>query len=330
MLARAVTRASGGEWSVDLVSIGPKPGRCTLEPGLVSWELPAATQPADPRDALSWELPAALDNADVVHVHEAFRRGSGLAIALAVQRHLPLCISDLGSETDGLVREVGAADLADLVVAFSGFGAGLIPTRRPVRIVPGGVDADVFTPAERPKRDRVVLVGPPEGEVVDHLIANVPRELGITVLWPCGQDGDAGLQSRHPDREIEIVMAPPGDERCQHLQHAVVAVLPSAAGSRVDPVGLPGLIALSPLESMACGTPVICGPAWGLTEYVQDDVTGWVVRDPDDLSRRLLPLASDRVSVERLGRQARARVERAWRLEVVGVELLATYSELAR
>lgn len=74
---------------------------------------------------------------------------------------------------------------------------------------------------------------------------------------------------------------------------------------------------LTPLEAMACGTPVVGSDVGGIKFTVADGETGFLVppRDPDALAARLERLLMDRALAQKMGRAARARVERlfTWR-----------------
>ena len=69
---------------------------------------------------------------------------------------------------------------------------------------------------------------------------------------------------------------------------------------------------LTPLEAMACGRPVIGSAVGGITFTVADGTTGFLVppRDPASLADRLYQLLSQPALGERMGKAARARVER--------------------
>ncbi len=69
---------------------------------------------------------------------------------------------------------------------------------------------------------------------------------------------------------------------------------------------------LTPLEAMACGRPVIGSAVGGITFTLMDGITGFLVppRDPPSLADRLYQLLSQPALRERMGKAARARVER--------------------
>ncbi len=66
------------------------------------------------------------------------------------------------------------------------------------------------------------------------------------------------------------------------------------------------------MEAAACGTPSIASDSPGLRDSVRRDLTGFLVPhgDVEALAERMLQLASDRGTVDRLGRAARAEAAR--------------------
>jgi glycosyltransferase involved in cell wall biosynthesis len=63
------------------------------------------------------------------------------------------------------------------------------------------------------------------------------------------------------------------------------------------------------LEGMACGKPVVAFNTSGLTEVIEDSVTGYLVKKNDvaTMAARCRELAGDRVLAERMGHAARRR-----------------------
>ena len=73
---------------------------------------------------------------------------------------------------------------------------------------------------------------------------------------------------------------------------------------------------LVPLESMACGTPVVGIREGGVRETVVDGVTGLLAdRDPEQFAKAIVTLLEDCSLVEQLGKQGRSRVEQHWKWE---------------
>lgn len=68
-----------------------------------------------------------------------------------------------------------------------------------------------------------------------------------------------------------------------------------------------------PLESMACGTPVVGVREAGVRETVRDGETGLLIeRDPESFAVAIADLANDQDRCMRLGRQGRVHVQTEW------------------
>lgn len=87
---------------------------------------------------------------------------------------------------------------------------------------------------------------------------------------------------------------------------------------------------LTPLEGQACGRPVIGSAVGGITYTIQHGRTGLLVppRDPGALAAALHALLPDPARRERMGRAARARVEREFTWATVARRTAALYREL--
>src|SRR5262249_46104027 len=79
--------------------------------------------------------------------------------------------------------------------------------------------------------------------------------------------------------------------------------------------GLPNAV----MEAMAAARPIVATAVGGTPELIQDGVHGVLVpaESPDDLARGILALLSDRARGERMGRAARARIERCFGLDAL-------------
>lgn len=132
-------------------------------------------------------------------------------------------------------------------------------------------------------------------------IQRLARELGVA-------EGVRFMGSRQPS------------ELCDYYSAADVIV----TTPWYEPFGL------TPLEAQACGRPVIGSAVGGITFTVQDGVTGYLVppRDPEALAARLAMLFSRPDACERMGREARARVEREFSWRLVGQRTRRLYESL--
>ncbi|MCC7022357.1 MAG: glycosyltransferase [Thermomicrobiales bacterium] len=87
---------------------------------------------------------------------------------------------------------------------------------------------------------------------------------------------------------------------------------------------------LTPLEAMACGTPVVGSSVGGISFTIADGETGLLVppRDPEALAAALERLLGDSGFRERMGRAGRARVMRSFTWQQVAKHTAALYDDL--
>ena len=87
---------------------------------------------------------------------------------------------------------------------------------------------------------------------------------------------------------------------------------------------------LTPLEAMACGTPVIGSRVGGIAFTVADGETGFLVppRDPEALCARLEEMLRDPARRVRMGQAGRARVLNSFTWQQVAMRTAALYDDL--
>jgi glycosyltransferase involved in cell wall biosynthesis len=218
---------------------------------------------------------------------------------------------------------------------------GADPSR--LTVVPCGVDPEVFRPADRKEartalglqdRPTVVYVGrivPRKG--VDTLVeafALLPRRLGARLIIVGGEPkaSPEAMRLSALARKLgvarQVVFAgsrPQGDLR--HYYGAADAVV---SVPHYEPFGM------TPLEAMACATPVVGSRVGGIKTSVADGETGYLVppKNPEALADHLLRLLSEPGQRDRMGRAARRRIEEHYTWERVASLAAASFSEIAR
>ncbi|HEU5115100.1 MAG TPA: glycosyltransferase family 4 protein [Isosphaeraceae bacterium] len=333
-LAKGIAFASGGEYRVEIISFSTTSRLVKLARGVDLRLIKRARRPSNPLDVVSWEILDAFAGADLVHIQQAYTRCSEVGILAARQLGRPICVTDHGGTSSTLGSEIDHLELVDRIVAQSQFAADQFETRRPISLVPGGVDAELFRPPiRRPKRDRFLFVGrilPHKG--VDVLLKALPKGLPLTICGrPYSEDYYRKVIKLCAGKDVQII-TDADDETIQSLYaRAWATVLPSVYRDCYDTVyRAPELMGFTLLEAMACGTPAICSRVGGMPEFVREGNTGFVFDSPEELADQLLSLANNPELVETLGRQAREVVEQEYDLAVAGRRLVAIYDDLLK
>lgn len=183
-----------------------------------------------------------------------------------------------------------------------------------VAALPGrlGVDADLFRPARIPKRGNVFSVGelkPHKGfDFVIRSLARIDAIRRPTLAIACNAADPrehAYLRELAASLGVRVQVRPRvGDDELVRLYNeaAVTVYAPM-----MEPFGL------VPLESMACGTPVIGVDEAGVRETVRHGESGLLVeRDPASFARAIASLVADPGLRAEYGRRGRAHVEAEW------------------
>ncbi len=241
--------------------------------------------------------------------------------------------------------EKRAIATADRVIAFTAeerddligmYGAQ--PKR--VKVVPGGVDLNLFHPMDREEvRRRLGLplnfktllfagrLQPFKG--VDILLRAVAclkrKDLRLLILGG-GSEGDgevAQLRALSVELGIEDKVTFLGT-----VKHGKMPLFYSAADVCVVP-SYHESFSLVALEASACGTPVVASRVGGLATIIKDGETGYLVGEPSPaaFARRLELLLDNDELRQRMGDSARSSaIQYAW--PIVARQVLQVYEEL--
>jgi N-acetyl-alpha-D-glucosaminyl L-malate synthase BshA len=280
---------------------------------------------------------------DVIHAHYAVPHAAAAALARSAleAKAPPLVLTMHGSDVpaadapDGrlvLLRKLVLAAEALTVPSASLAAAARarlrLPAHVPVEVVPNFVDTDRFSPAG----ERAALAGlfpardlhgvsvlchasnfRPVKRPLDlvRIFARV-REARRAVLVLAG-DGPEHAAVRTEVARLglthDVAFAGPVRNLPPLLRASDLFLLPSAHES----------FGLAALEAMSCGVPVVGSRTGGLTEVVEDGVTGLLAApgDVDAFSALALRMLSDDALRSRLSRAARDRAVRVFRAEPV-------------
>ena len=193
-----------------------------------------------------------------------------------------------------------------------------------VRLVPNAIDVARFTPDPAAVRDKgcVIFVGrlAPEKNL-RALVEAVARVPGARLRLVGEGPERAALEeaARRAGAAVEFMGTVTNDAVPGLLNTATLFALPSHYE------GQPKAL----LEAMACGLPVVGADVPGIREAVRHGETGWLCApEAESLARALRALLDDGALRERLGRQARAAIEREHAVEAVVQRELAVIREV--
>lgn len=216
---------------------------------------------------------------------------------------------------------------------------------RPYRVVPHGVDIEMFRPAmDRtaawkalgfPGSRGVATIGrirPEKGtdRFVNAMIAALPQLPDVTALVvgrvaPAFRNFHDGLVARVAAAGLSDRILFPGE-----MQHETLArVLPGldllVALPRYEGYGM------TPIEAMACGVPVALAKAGHFQAFVGDGETGSIVDDDtESVAQSIVALMNDPERHATLARAARRRVEQQFNVFDEAKMIAEVYEDLWR
>ena len=211
-------------------------------------------------------------------------------------------------------------------------------------LVPCGVDVEKFRAVDRrearkelslAEKPTVVYVGrlvPRKGvDTIIEAFALLPEELDAQLVVVGGEPGVyespeiKRLSALASKLGVEERVVFTGSRPQRDLYRYYGAADVSVTVPHYEPFGM------TPLEAMACGTPVIGSRVGGIKTSVADGKTGFLVppKNAETLANRLLRLLSDENLRTRMGRAARRRIEEHYTWERIAALAAAAFSEVA-
>ena len=208
-----------------------------------------------------------------------------------------------------------------------------------IRVVPAGVDLDMFRPGDRRRArdklglngERIVLyVGRMDAikglDVLIHSVAymETPCNLKVLVIGGSKQDREFNKAQELVNTlgvadKIDLLGTLEHESMPLYYQAADVCVVPSYYES----------FSLVALESMACGTPVVASRVGGLQTVVKDNQSGYLVpwRCPDAFADRLEVLLTNDSLRKSLGRRA-SELAKSLSWKATALSIADVYAEL--
>jgi glycosyltransferase involved in cell wall biosynthesis len=304
--------------------------------------------------ALDWGRPRASErfgcwlrtrHVDICHVHAGIgweglqvvetARRTGVAVVIRTE-HLPYLLTDESER----IRHANALRHVDKIICVSNevrgsFLAAGTPANL-VTVIRNGIPARTarngwnWTHASLAlgAHTRIVLTVARYTEQKDHrtLLDAVPAVIACEprarFIWAGTGPLEESVRRSIHERGLaqHVVLLGQRDDVPDLMAAADIFVLPS----RFE--GLP----LAVLEAMAAGLPVVATRVCGMTEAVQDGVTGLLVqpRDPAVLAATIGELLAKPQLAAQMGKRGRARAQQAFSLNRMAREILALYHEM--
>jgi len=243
-----------------------------------------------PMDPFSLDSIHEIDNFDIIHIHQFRRTISNIAVVYANFKNKPVFVTDHGGVDffSTIFFSFIAGRLANCFLPVSDFSAqSLLRYGMNSRVIYGGVDVFKFYPRNLEKEPgKVLFVGrlaPQKG--CEYLIKAVQDlDVNLSIVSPQSNPKTVErLKLLDKNRRVKFEFGLSDEELVNEYCTSNVTILPSVY---MDYYGkfhaIPELLGLTLLESMACGTPVICTNVGGMPEIVKDGKTGFMV-NPNDV-----------------------------------------------
>ena len=217
----------------------------------------------------------------------------------------------------------------------------LAPAIRDLRVIPNGVDTNLFAPVSAPEKAhlRAALNLPPDAIIIaltavgkkhpfkdsagataaiEHLADSMPEQTFVLLLIG---EMDASTP-KSPNLNVVSTGFLEHHEAVAHYLQATDIYLHCAFADTFP---------LSPIEAQLCGLPVIATDVGGIPETLIDNVTGFLVtpRDDEATAARLQQLVAESERRHSMGAVGRKFAAEHLSVEVMAQRYLAYYEEAA-
>ncbi|PST82802.1 phosphoheptose isomerase [Pedobacter yulinensis] len=245
-----------------------------------------------------------------------------LGIEAELVRQADLIIAECPQDKEDLLNLYGAAE-------------------EKIEIVPCGFNPEEFFPVDKQVArkqlgladdEQVILqlgrMVPRKG--IDNVIRALPHVTGnkaLKLIVVGGQTDDAEmlrLKAIARDLQVTHQVVFEGSKQRRELSMYYNAADIFVTTPWYEPFGI------TPLEAMACGTPVIGANVGGIKYTVQEGKTGYLVthNSPHELARRLTDLLGDDAKRLKMGAEAIKRVNRNFTWEKVALQVSGVYQRV--
>ena len=285
----------------------------------------------------SFALLQEIRNVSVVHCHQQHVVASSFSAAVARITGRKVVVTDLGGggwDVSGYVSTDRWFHAHLHLSEFSKKVFGHSNNRSSAYVIYGGVDTEKFSPSNSVGKSKTILfVGrilPHKG--IEHLIDAVDSGMELEIVGKVlNTTYQKELFVRAENKSVTFAGVCSDEELVHKYRKSRCVVLPSVYRTMYgENVVVPELLGQTLLESMSCGTPVICTDAGAMPELVQNGITGFVVPPGDSvrLNEKLKELLQDPDKAMEMGRAGRKHVMDNFQWSMVVNRCLKIYESL--
>ncbi len=241
--------------------------------------------------------------ADVIHIHQVNTLISDLSCLTASVLNKRIFVTDYGGGGDLVINQkLPIFKGYQNAIIYSLFGLDFLPIelQKKAVFIKGGIDTNRFYPVPFLQKERKILY---VGRILPHKGINYLIEAFRLLncldykLTIVGRIYNEAFYQKLKELSIGLPVEFVHDADDQRLLNeyctAIVTVLPSVHIDCYDSyTSVPELMGFTLLESQACGTPVICTDAGAMHEFVEERLTGYVVKQnsPEAIANALLQI----------------------------------------
>lgn len=341
-----LAKALGKYTNVSLVVFGSRKKTEQVSATVRIEQYPALTSPS-PVVTRTNPLPLSpsflkeINRADIVHIHQFNMLVTQFAILYAKLKRKPVCLTDHGG---GILQRLKLASpvgkLVDLYlpVSHDSYNIDFAKYKREYQVIHAGVDTSTFRKYNDQPKDKVLFVGRIDSRKgIDNLVKAV-QELNTRLYIAVGMDNTqkaarylALLKELDKNNKAVFQFNLCDTELAALYNTAIVTVLPSVW---VDCYGIyhrwPESFGLVLVESMACGTPVICTANRAMQEIVTDGETGFTIPPGDvaSLKEKIQYFLDNPEEARRMGEKGKAEVHEKYTWDAVAKRCIDGYRKL--
>ena len=268
-----------------------------------------------------------------MHCHHFRTVTTSLALLVGKLTGVRTFVTDLGGSVPRFAGDVDTTEFVDCFLHLSEYAAKILPAKNG-RVVYGGVNEAFCHPRARSDqpREQVLCVArllPHKG--INYLIEAMDADQPLELIGKAYRsDYFQLLQSFSSGKQVRFTLDASDEYLIAAYQRSLVTVLPSVYEDIYNTRSeVPELLGLVLLESMACGTPVICTNVGSMPELVEDRVTGLIVppNDPSAL-RQAIPFLRERPAIaSEMGEHGRQRILHRFTWKHIAETCLAAYRQ---